>query len=105
MISNRNLGLTLAFEEVDYRLAVRNFISKYAAANYQEELTFICPGIDVTVITEIILQSERKWNFEFAEDSFQDVAIYFLSPSSKCISIYASIQATRHRTIARTYRI
>lgn len=76
MISNRNLGLTLAFEEVDYRLAVRNFISKYAAANYQEELTFICPGIDVTVITEIILQSERKWNFEFAEDSFQDVAIY-----------------------------
>lgn len=73
----RNKGLELAYNEVSYRLALKHFILKFdTETNVEESILFFMPGLDLDAIRRGIMETEKEWSFEFAEESFNEVLVY-----------------------------
>ena len=77
LVTSRNEGLLLVSEELNYRLACKHLIidlsQYYAIDMVLKELLF---GVNLPLIKEIIIKSERERKIDFAEESFYDCFIF-----------------------------
>lgn len=79
----RNKGLELHYNEISYRLALKNYIVKFdTELSIDEKILFFMPGLDLDAIKKDIINTETEWGFEFAEESFNEILIYV------CLAIY-----------------
>lgn len=74
----RNKGIVIRYTEVAYRLAIKHFIMKFLVyeQTVEESINYFMPNINLDVIKKTIIDTEKEWNFEFAEESFNEIMIY-----------------------------
>lgn len=73
----RNKGFELEYTESQYRIAVKHFILRF---NHNESLDEVIqiftPGLNLELVKKCIVETEKEWGFEFAEESFNEVYVY-----------------------------
>lgn len=73
----RNKGLELSCTEVSYRIALKHFILQFEVdASIDDTILYFMPGLNLKAIRKEIIEAEREWSFEFAEESFNEMLIY-----------------------------
>jgi transcriptional antiterminator len=73
----RNKGIHLEYSEVSYRLAIKHFIMRFnPEENPEQALLHFAPGLDLNYLRKQIIETEKEWNFELADESFTEVLIY-----------------------------
>lgn len=82
----RNKGLVLTCSEVSYRLALKNFILKLEnRKDIDTSILYFMPGLNVNLIRKSIIHTEKEWNFNLTDESFNEILIY------SCMSVYDNL--------------
>lgn len=72
----RNKGVTLIYDEKSYRLAIKEFISKFQKNdNIKDSISFLMPGLDIEGIQECIIKTEKEWKLGFADESYNQILV------------------------------
>lgn len=81
----RNKGIELKYTESSYRLAMRNFITKLDdTTSVKEGISYFMPGLQVDIIENAIMETEKEWGFHLVDESFNEILVY------SSISVYES---------------
>ena len=72
----RNRGISLSGPDYSFRLAIRDYILRFSPSEeLSEVISSFLPGLDQETIRRIIIDTEKEWSFEFAEESFNEIFI------------------------------
>lgn len=77
IISERNRGCYLKYDETNYRIALKDFIM--ADQNMDQirlQIQYFFSSIDIDLIKKAIIETENEWNYRFTDTSFYEILIY-----------------------------
>lgn len=77
IVSERNRGLYLQYEENNYRVALKNLImGKGNLEQTKKNMLYFFGNLDVNLIRKCIIETENEWNYRFTDESFHEILIY-----------------------------
>ncbi len=77
---------------VSFRIALKHFILKFDIdTNVDDTILYFMPGLNLKAIRKVIIETEREWSFEFAEESFNEILVYV------SLAIYQNQQKCRKK--------
>lgn len=77
IISLRNKGFQLKYNENEYRIALKCLImSDFNNDNIKNNIDYFFFNIDTKMIQKAIIQTENQWNYRFTDESFYEILIY-----------------------------
>lgn len=78
----RNKGFELKCNESQYRIALKHFLLKLPSEeSLYERIKYFTPGLDLQKVKKCVLNTEKEWGIEFAEESFNEIYVFL------CMSI------------------
>lgn len=83
--NTRNDGIIIIFNESNYRNVLKKVIMRNPQAKLIEKnIMDILPGIQIDAVKRIMLDVENEWKFEFSDESFYEILVYYCMAIHRC---------------------
>lgn len=83
--NTRNDGIIIFFNESNYRNVLKKIIMRSSQTkSIEKNIMDILPGIQIDKVKRIMLDVENEWKFEFSDESFYEILVYYCMAIHRC---------------------
>jgi len=83
--NTRNDGIIIFFNESNYRNVLKKIIMRnLQTKSIEKNIMDILPGIQIDKVKRIMLDVENEWKFEFSDESFYEILVYYCMAIHRC---------------------
>ncbi|MDF9824338.1 activator of the mannose operon (transcriptional antiterminator) [Breznakia sp. PF5-3] len=98
--NTRNDGIIIIFNESNYRNVLKRIIMRSSQTKaIEKNIMDILPGIHIDAVKKIMLDVENEWKFEFSDESFYEILVYYCMAIHRCNKGTFKIDTKDYKTL------